>query len=444
MSDWLERDEKAVWHPYTGLPVLGPKRVITRAAGSYLFDEGGKRYFDATSSWWCQIHGHCHPRLVKALSHQAANLDQMLFAPHTHPTAIELSERLLSVTRSQFGKVFFSDNGSTAVEVAMKLAVQHWAHRGEKKRVRFLSLEHAYHGDTLGTIAVSGVPQFHRVFDSLQAKSLSVTAPYCYRCPLSLHYPDCNVECLDSTRRTLRRYQKEIAAAVIEPLVQGAGGMITYPKEYLERFVALCQEYGVLTIGDEVFTGFGRTGTMFAVDQISQKYDFMCLSKGLTSGMLPLAATLVRDEIWQGFTGDTERAFYHGHTFTANAIGCAVALESLRIFEEENVVSRNAHLTKVMASQTQRFSGLSVVGDVRHLGMIWAVETVADRATKRIAQPANAFGWRVATELWDKGIWIRPLGNVIYVIPPYCTEPKELELVFDVLYDTIQKESHSL
>ncbi len=404
-----------------------------RAEGAYVFNADGKAYFDATSSWWCNLHGHCHPELVSALSEQAKTLDQILFAPHAHPVALELADALLAKLGGGFKKVFFSDDGSTAVEVALKMALQYWANRGQGQRRKFLSLELGYHGDTLGAISVGHLDEFHSYFAPL-VSSLKSTAPYCYRCPLGLKFPSCKLACLSKAERYLSENGDEIAAFIVEPLVLGAGGLITYPKEYLEKLMALCRQKGILIIFDEVFTAFGRTGTFFAKDVFENQPDFVCMSKGLTSGMLALGATATTAEIFNEFTGGESRKFYHGHTFTANALACAVALQSLKIFDRDDVVEKNQTLQSVLAEQVGRFAPLPNVGDVRHLGMIWAAELVRDKSTRELFSPANALGWEIAKRAWEKGIWLRPMGSALYVIPPYCSSVEDLRLCFDVLY----------
>jgi adenosylmethionine-8-amino-7-oxononanoate aminotransferase len=267
-------------------------------------------------------------------------------------------------------------------------------------------------------------------------------APYSYRCPVGLAYPSCRVACLDAIEAVIEKHHAEVAALIVEPLVLGAAGMVVYPTEYLERLVRLARARGILVIFDEVFTGFGRTGTFFAMDQVAPdaRPDIVCLSKGLTAGMMPLAATVARRGIFEVF-GGPDRAFYHGHTYTGNPLGCAVALESLAIFEEERTLEKNARLSAVMAGETERFRALPVVGEVRHLGMIWAAELVTDKASKKMPQPANGPGWRVAQRLWDQGFWIRPLHNMVYCVPTYASTESELRDFFQLLYSSLSEET---
>jgi len=413
---WRDRDRSVLWHPYTPDPAPGPAaQLFVKAEGAYVIDEKGKRYLDATASWWCQIHGHCHPRLVSALNRQASQLDQILFSPHCHPVALELAERLIAKLGTPFSRIFYSDDGSTAVEVALKMAIQYWVNRGEPRRRRFLSLQSGYHGDTLGTVAVGDVGVFQAAFSGGLAESVKAPIPH-------------SDAAVDAFLALLDQHHEDLAAFIVEPLVMGAGGMIVYPKENLEKITRACRDRGVLVIFDEVFTGFGRTGTFFAMEQITSRPDIVCLSKGLTSGMLPLAVTATTENIFKEFAGGGARTFFHGHTFTANALGCAVALESLRLFDEEKVIERNRGLIDIFAEQSERFCELEVVREVRHQGMVWAVETRRD----------SAFGWQIATRLFDEGIWTRPLHNVLYFIAPYCVTPDELKRALDVLYSALR------
>jgi adenosylmethionine-8-amino-7-oxononanoate aminotransferase len=442
MEAWSRRDSQAVWHPFTPTPHLGPRVFFSKASGAYVFDQTGKRYFDATSSWWCNIHGHCHPRLVAALADQAATLDQVMFAPHTHGVGIELAERLTKKLGPPFTKVFYSDDGSTAVETALKVAAQYWRNRGDFKRNRFLSVERGYHGDTLGAVSVGAISEFFGHFSGLAAGSFRATAPYCYRCPLNLTFPGCEVACLDETRRYVELHHSEIAALIIEPLILGAGGMIIYPEAYLEKIGDLCREFGILVIYDEVFTGFGRTGTFFAADRRQTKPDIICLSKGITSGMLPLGATVVSEAIYAEFGGSAERTFYHGHTFTGNPLACRIAIESLNIFEQDAVLERNKTLESLMTEQGPRFRALERVGNVRQQGMIWALEVVVDQKSKQLPVPANGPGWSIAAALWENGVWVRPLGNVLYIVPPYASSVSDLQGLFSMLYSELQNSNH--
>jgi len=441
MDSWLERDQKSVWHPFTPNPHFGPKTLFTRAEGSYVFDHEGRRYFDSFSSWWCNLHGHCHPRLVEALRAQAARLDQVAFAPHSHPLAIELAENLLDRVGSHFGKVFYSDDGSTAVETALKIAMQYWRLRGKPERRLFMSMENAYHGDTLGAVGVGSIDAYHGGFGQLALCGHHVRVPVCRRCPTQKHETECVEQALKPTLEFLEKGADSIAALIVEPLCLAAGGFILYPPAFLDRLVTACRKKGILIIFDEVFTGFGRTGTFFAMDQVKNRPDMVCLSKGLTSGLIPLAATVVTPEIFAEFDGGPSRTFYHGHTFTANAPGCAVALESLRLFKENNVLERNGELQRLISGELARFWDLPRVGDVRQLGMIGVIELISDRPDGKFKSPSGP-GWSIASAMWEKGIWSRPLHQTVYLVPPYCSTERDLQDYFSVLYSEIQNEKH--
>lgn len=431
--------ERNVWHPFTPNPHQGPKALLTRAEGAYVYDDKGRKYFDATSSWWCNIHGHCHPRLVDALSRQARQLDHVMFAPHSHPKALELASKLTETLGAPFSRVFYSDNGSTAVETALKMAAQYWFIKGRHEKKRFVSMERGYHGDTMGAVSLSGTSEFHGPFADLSFSTWQATSPYCFRCPLDLQYPSCQIKCLNEILSTIEKHGSEIAGLVVEPLVQGAGGWVMYPAAYLEKLVEACRRHDILVIFDEVLTGFGRTGTMFAFEQTKVIPDLICLAKGLTSGMFPLGATVTTESIFEVFDGGPSKTFYHGHTHTANALGCAVAVESLSIFSEDRVLARNVKLQEIMASQVAKFEALPHVAGARHLGMIWAMELVREKTEPYpVYEPANGPGWAIASEMWEAGYWIRPLGQVLYLIPPYCTTESELQSCFSVLYSAIE------
>ena len=299
-------------------------------------------------------------------------------------------------------------------------------------------MEGAYHGDTSGAISVGHLDEFHHYFARISTPGFRSTMPYCYRCPLGLQYPSCESKCVESALDILQNHGDKIAAVIVEPLVLGAGGMVIYPAQYLNRLFSAAREKGILIIVDEVFTGFGRTGSFFAFQQLDCVPDMVCLSKGLTSGMLAMGATLATREIFDVFTGEEKRKFYHGHTFTANALACAVANENLNLFERESVLEKNRPLIDFMHAQSPRFKELPVVGDVRQLGMIWAVELVQDRATRARFEPANAKGWQVATRAWANGIWFRPMGSSLYVVPPYCSTQADLQNCFDALYTELK------
>jgi adenosylmethionine-8-amino-7-oxononanoate aminotransferase len=434
-KEWLRKDLRYCWHPYTQMSALAsdPPLQIDRAEGLFLFDADGNRYYDAISSWWCVVHGHGHPRIREAVARQMERLDHVLFAGVTHTPAVRLASRLAAIAPGGLSRVFFSDNGSTAVEVALKMSLQCWRNLGREERTGFVCLDRGYHGDTTGCMSVSGVEAFLRAFRPILFPARRVPAPYCYRCPEGKTYPECAASCVDALGAALREGGETIAAVILEPLLLGAGGMIVYPPEYLARAAALARAHGVHLILDEVATGFGRTGTMFACEQAGVSPDFLCLSKGLTSGTVPLAATLTTAEVYNTFLGDPGggKTFFHGHTFTANPVGCAAALASLDLFEEEETVDRVARLAPRLAEGARALADLPMVGDVRGIGMVAALELVRDKGTKE-PLPGNAPALReIPREGLRHGLFLRPLGNVVYLFLPQAVTREDLDDILD-------------
>jgi len=441
-KDWLRKDLRHNWHPYTQMSTLAvePPLLIDRAEGLFLFDAEGNRYCDAISSWWCVVHGHGHPRIREAVTRQMERLDHVLFAGVTHTPAVRLASRLAAIAPEGLSRVFFSDNGSTAVEVALKMSLQCWRNLGREGRTGFICLDRGYHGDTTGCMSVSGVEAFLRAFRPILFPARRVPAPYCYRCPEGKTYPECGISCVDALGAALREGGDTVAAVILEPLLLAAGGMIVYPPEYLARAAALARGQGVHLILDEVATGFGRTGTMFACEQAGVSPDFLCLSKGLTGGTMPLAATITTAEVYNSFLGDPDggKTFYHGHTFTANPVGCAAALASLDLIEEGEVVDWVARLAPRLAEGARALAGLPLVGDVRGIGMVAALELVRDKGTKE-ALPGTAPVFReIRREGLRRGLFLRPLGNVVYLFLPQAVTREDLDDILDRFEATLR------
>ena len=342
MNNWIKKDLKYIWHPYTQMKdcLKNPPLLIEKAKGIKLYDDKGRFYYDTISSWWCNVHGHNHPTIKKAIKNQLDKLDHILFAGFTHKPAIKLAQKLVEITPSGLSKVFFSDNGSTAVEAALKLSFQYWQNIGKKEKKQFVSLDCAYHGDTIGAMSVSGVDLFNQVFSPLFFKSIKAPSPYCYRCPVNKTKDSCRIECADKLEEILKQKSKKVAAIILEPMLMAAGGMIIYPAAYLKKAANLAKKYNVHLILDEVASGMARTGKMFASEWAKVSPDFMCISKGITSGYLPLAATLTTNKIYKAFYADYDKkkTFYHGHTYTANPIGAAAALGTLEVFKKEETL----------------------------------------------------------------------------------------------------------
>jgi adenosylmethionine---8-amino-7-oxononanoate aminotransferase len=421
-SRLIDRDRAVLWHPYTQMLTAPAPLPIARAKGVYLYTEDGRKILDGISSWWVNIHGHSHPKLNEALAAQARELEHVMFAGCTHRPAVDLAERLLELLPPGMARVFYSDNGSTAVEAALKLAWQYWQNLDQDRRV-FITLHHAYHGDTVGAMSASEDSVFTRPFAPLLFSVSRAHSPYCYRCPLGLTRATCDIDCLGDLEARLQELGGTVAGVLVEPMLQAAGGMIVWPAEFLAGVRRLCDRYGTLMIADEVLTGFGRTGKMFACEHASVTPDIICLSKALTAGYLPLAVTAVTKAIYEAFLSeDRSKTFFHGHSYTANPLACAVALASLDLFREEATLDRVAGLEQTLRAGLNPLRSLANVGDVRVIGGVGIVEMRSD-------EPGylNAFGPRVSAALLDRGLLLRPLGNVLYFMPPYAITKAETE-----------------
>jgi adenosylmethionine---8-amino-7-oxononanoate aminotransferase len=422
----VERDRARLWHPYTQVATAPPPIPIAAAKGVYVVTEDGRRLLDGTSSWWVNIHGHSHPRLNRALTEQAQKIEHVMFAGCTHAPAVDLADRLVDILPAGLARVFYSDNGSTAVEVALKLAHQYWRNLGQPDRTTFVTLHHAYHGDTVGAMSVSEDSIFTRPFAPLLFEVVRAESPYCYRCPLGLERARCAIDCLSSLEEALQLHGERVAAVLVEPMLQAAGGMVVWPAEFLAGARRLCDRYGTLLIADEVLTGFGRTGRMFACEHAAVSPDIVCLSKALTAGYLPLGATVATENVFDAFvSGDRSRTFFHGHSFTANPLACAVALASLDLFREHDVLARIARLETQMREALTPLAALPGVGDVRVIGGVGVVELVTDKTTRRTGGYLDGIGSRLAARFLERGLLLRPLGNVVYFMPPYVITDDE-------------------
>lgn len=423
-----------IWHPYTH-PTLDPAPVpIDRAEGAFLYTANGRRITDAISSWWVTLHGHAHPRIAAAIAEQAARLEQVIYAGFTHSKAEELAARLANVLPSSLEEIFFSDDGSTAVEVALKMAVQFWGNQSRPEKRKIVALDHAYHGDTVGAMSVGAESSFTAPFKEMLFPIYRAHSAYCLRCPVGKKRETCCIECVQSLEQLLEEHGRELAAVIVEPLLQGAGGMIIHPPEFLARVRELTARYDVLLIADEVLTGFGRCGRMFASEIAGIEPDIMCLSKGLTGGFLPLAATACTRRIFEAFlTPDREQTFFHGHSYTANPIACAAALASLDVFRDEPVFERIAAIEQVHRRSLERFKAHPLVAEARMIGTIAAIELQVDDA---------GYFSRVRPALYEffleRGILLRPLGNVIYILPPFCIPLDELRRIYDVIEESLE------
>lgn len=408
-----------IWHPFTQHAIAPESIHIERAAGAYLFGKGQRRIIDAISSWWVITHGHCHPKISEAVQKQASALDQVIFAGFTHEPAEELAERLIGITDDAFDHVFYSDSGSTAVEVALKMAIGYWHHNGHK-RTKIIALEDGYHGDTFGTMSAGGRCVYNELYE-----------PYLF----DVHHIPAPIEgkeahTLEALERVLRENKDEVAAFIFEPLVLGAGGMVMYSPFTLKAMVDLCRAHDVLLIADEVMTGFGRTGTLFACEQADFMPDIMCISKGLTGGFLPLGATLCQKRIYDAFYHkDKAKMFFHSSSFTGNPMACAAANASLQIWEDEPVSERVSDIADMHSEAAGDFAKRKDITNIRQKGSILAMD---------IATEEQGYLATIQPKLYDlflsRNVLLRPLGNTVYVLPPYCVSEQDLNEIYKTIH----------
>ncbi len=439
--DLAERDLRVLWHPCTQMRDHEdlPPIPIRRGSGVWLEDFDGKRYLDAISSWWVNLFGHAHPRLAAAIAAQATQLEHVILAGFTHEPVVRLSERLLKLAPKRLAHCLYASDGSSAVEIALKLSFQYWRNRGET-RTRFINLANSYHGETLGALAVGGVALYKETYKPLLLEPITVKSPDCY-------HREPGESCADYSRRAfadmenaLAQYAHETCAVIVEPLVQCAGSMRIYDPVYLKLLRAACDRHGVLLIADEIATGFGRTGTMFACEQAGIAPDLLLLGKGLTGGFLPLSVCLATDTVYRAFYADyaSGRAFLHSHSYAGNALACAAANATLDIFEQEPVLERNRQLAAHMQQATARFREHPHVSDVRQCGMIAAIEMVKDRKTREPYPWQERRGRIVYRHALERGVLLRPLGDVVYFMPPYVITSEEIDFLAEVAWESIE------
>jgi len=447
----LERlDKKYLWHPFTQMKEWLEEEpiIITEGRGSFLKDICGRWYLDGVSSIWVTVHGHRKKEIDNAIKGQIDKISHSTLLGLTHPLAIELAEKLIKLVNSSFvsrpsslTKVFYSDNGSTAMEIGIKMAFQYWQHKGIKHKRRFLSIRNAYHGDTIGAVSVGGIDIFHKAFSPLLFKTYRAPSPYCYRCELSEEYPLCKLRCLKAMEEIIKSHHEEIAGLIIEPMVQAAGGMIVSPPGYLKGVRRLCSKYNILMIADEVATGFGRTGRMFACEHEGVMPDMLCISKGITGGYLPLAATITTEEIYNAFLGEFKelKTFFHGHTYTGNPLSCASAIANIELFKKERTLRTLQGKIEILRRGLSKIRELSHVGDVRQKGFMVGIELVKDKKTKMPYSLKEKIGWKVCYRAREKGLLIRPLGNVVVLMPPLSISQDELKMLVQITKEAIKE-----
>ncbi|WP_263603058.1 adenosylmethionine--8-amino-7-oxononanoate transaminase [Chryseobacterium sp. PET-29] len=416
-----ERDNAVNWHPYTQMKTANDIIPIVKGEGIYLFDEKGNKYIDAVSSWWVTLHGHAHPYIAQRVSEQLNTLEQVIFAGFTHEPAIQLSENLLELLPEHQKKVFYSDNGSTAVEVALKMCIQ-YAHNQNHKKTKILALNNAYHGDTFGAMSVSGRSAWTKPFGEMLFEVVFIDAP--------------TSQNLDSLKAFIKNISDEIACFIYEPLVQGAAGMLMHKAEDLAELMKFCREQKILMIQDEVFTGFGRTGKLFAANHLSEQPDIMCFSKGLTGGTMPMGITTCSQKIFDAFLSEDQyKTLFHGHSFTANPLACTAAIASMELLLKPETLQRIAVITEKHSGFVKTLEQHPKVEKVRQTGTILAWEIISSQQTSYF----NNMGKILYKEFLKRGIILRPLGNVMYLVPPYCITAEELELIYHQITEVLDQ-----
>ncbi|WP_028399569.1 adenosylmethionine--8-amino-7-oxononanoate transaminase [Ectobacillus panaciterrae] len=434
-----QKNKEYVWHPFTQMKdyLEDDPLIIERGEGRKLYDMQGNAYWDGVSSIWLNVHGHQVKELDDAIRAQLEKIAHSTLLGMANVPSILLAEKVIGLMPKGLKKVFYSDSGATAVEIAIKMAIQYWQHKGKKEKYKFITMKEAYHGDTIGAVSVGAIDLYHETFRALLFPSMKLPYPYTYRSPYKQE--EIVKKHLEEMEQLLREQSHEIAAVIVEPIVQGASGIIVMPEGYLKGLRELCTQYNVLLIADEVATGFGRTGKMFACEHEGVTPDLLTAGKGLTGGYLPVAVTVATDEIYNAFLGNYEeqKTFFHGHSYTGNPLGCAVALANLELFETSNLVQEVADKSVYIANRLQDFYDLKHVGDIRQKGFMVGIELVKDRETEEPYSWTERVGVRTCHRARELGMLLRPLGNVIVFMPPLASTLEELNEMLAILYDAI-------
>ena len=444
MNNWAEKDLKYIWHPcsqmkdYEELPPI----VIKKGRGMYLYDMEGNKYLDVISSWWCNLLGHCNPKINEAVKKQIDELEHVIFANFTHTQAITLCEKLTKILPEGLCKFNFTDNGSSAIEAAMKVSFQYHQQSGNPQKTKFLALTDAYHGETIGALSTGDCDLYTKLYKPILMDIVRVKGPDCYRCPYSKTRDNCNCECFEHAEKTFARYGQEASAMLVEPLLQGSAGMKIYPPLYLKKLREICNKYNVHLIADEIATGFGRTGKMFAFDHAKVSPDIMCLSKGLTGGYMPMALLVTTQKIYDAFYADynTGKAFMHSHTYSGNPLACSAANAVLDILEEGTVLNK-AHENAIYFNNiiNEKFLNHKNVGEIRHIGLINAIELVKNKAAKEPFDSKLRTGYQIYKKALKRGVILRPLGDVIYFNPPLIIEQKDMDYAVNTAFECMNE-----
>ncbi len=438
-----QKNKQYLWHPFTQMKeyLEDEPVIIASGNGRKLTDVRGKEYWDGISSIWLNVHGHRVPELDQAIRDQLDQIAHSTLLGMANVPAILLAEKLVGLMPPGLTKVFYSDSGATSVEIAIKMAFQYWQHQGQPEKARFITMKEAYHGDTIGAVSVGAIDIYHKAYSSLLFESYKVPYPHRYRSPIHGDGQEQTQYFLSQLEEMLQAHHGEVAALIVEPIVQGASGIVVMPEGYLKGVRDLCTQYNVLLIADEVATGFGRTGQWFACNHEGVTPDILTAGKGLTGGYLPVAITVSTEEIYQAFLGEYEemKTFFHGHSYTGNQLGCAVAIANLELMERENLVSQVEEKSRWLAGQLEKFQSLSHVGDIRQKGFMMGLELTLNRETKEPYRWEERMGVQVCRRARELGMLIRPLGNVVVFMPPLASTRAELEEMLDILYQSIQE-----
>ncbi len=443
-QSWMQRDLNVLWHPCSqmkdyaadGLPLI----PIKSAQGVWLEDFDGNRYLDAISSWWVNLFGHANPTINQAIKTQLDTLEHVILGGFSHQAAIELAEKLVEITPPNLDKCFYADNGSSAIEIALKMSFHYWRNLGQGQKTQFITLENSYHGETLGALAVGNVALYKETYAPLLMDVISVASPDCFYREAEESWEAYSIRQFAEMERTLAEHADSVCAVIVEPLVQCAGNMRMYHPSYLRLLRQACDKYQVHLIADEIAVGFGRTGTLFACEQAAISPDFICLSKGLTGGYLPLSAVLTSNQVYQAFYDDYQKltAFLHSHSYTGNALGCRAALATIDLFQSSDVLAHNRQLAALLAKYTAQFHDHPNVAEVRQTGMILAIELVKNKQTREAYPWQQRRGLKVYQYALSQGVLLRPLGNVIYFMPPYIITEAEIKRMTEVAWQGIQ------
>lgn len=442
-KSWQQKDLDMIWHPANQMKdnEVFPPVVIDHGKGVYLFDTNGKPYLDIISSWWCNLLGHANEEINEAVKKQIDEIEHVIFTNFSHKPAIRLAEELSKLLPKGLTKFTFHDNGSSAVEAAMKMAFQYHYQTGHPERKKFMCLPESYHGETIGALSVGSMDLYAEIFHPMLMNNIHFDGLDCYRCPYGKTRDTCDIECFESAEEAFRKYGHETAACIVEPILQGAAGMRIYPAKYLKRIRELCDEYGVLLIDDEIAAGFGRTGKLFAIEHAGISPDILCTSKGLTAGYMPMSLTITTDKIYNAFYDDygTHKAFVHSHTYAGNPMGCVIALKVLEIMKRDHILEKVNENGKYLHEKLMEALGDHPnVGEIRHIGLINAIELVADKKTKERLPSKNRTGWHIFRKAMGLGLVLRPMGDILYFNPPLNIERRDLDKGIQMCKEAIE------